>query len=74
MAEILLPKQEVAKLTYKEIEEAIKLLRRDFEDELSSSLNLRRASAPLFVDVSTGLNDTLSGHERSVSFDIPVCL
>ncbi len=70
MTRTILPKQEIFKLTYKEIEEAIKVIRRDFEDELASSLNLRRASAPLFVDVSTGLNDTLSGRERSVSFDI----
>ncbi len=70
MNRTILPKQEVVKLSYRDMEEEIKLIRRNFEDLLSSSLNLRRASAPLFVDVSTGLNDTLSGHERSVSFDI----
>jgi aspartate--ammonia ligase len=37
---------------------------------LSRRLNLRRVSAPLFVDPSTGLNDNLNGYERPVSFGI----
>jgi len=35
------------------------------------ALNLKRVSAPLFVDPATGLNDDLNGIERPVSFDIP---
>lgn len=50
---------------------AIGLLKRLFEDTLGGSLNLRRVSAPLFVEASTGLNDDLNGVERPVSFDIP---
>ena len=34
---------------------AIGLLKRTFEDTLSSALNLKRVSAPLFVDPDTGL-------------------
>jgi aspartate--ammonia ligase len=41
-----------------------------FEDNLSLALNLRRVSAPLFVDPKTGLNDDLSGVERAVEFNI----
>jgi len=37
---------------------------------LSEALNLRRVSAPLFVEPSSGLNDNLSGKERPVIFDI----
>ena len=38
---------------------------------MGGSLHLRRVSAPLFVEASTGLNDDLNGVERPVSFDIP---
>ncbi len=52
-------------------QKAISLLKRLFADDLSGALNLRRVSAPLFVEGSTGLNDDLNGVERAVSFDIP---
>ncbi len=52
-------------------QKAIGLLKRVFEDTLCGSLHLRRVSAPLFVEASTGLNDDLNGVERAVSFDIP---
>ncbi|MBQ5584429.1 MAG: aspartate--ammonia ligase, partial [Ruminiclostridium sp.] len=42
-----------------------------FEDTLCGNLHLRRVSAPLFVEASSGLNDNLSGKERPVSFDVP---
>ncbi len=35
-----------------------------------SILNLKRVSAPLFVEPQTGLNDDLNGVERPVEFDI----
>ncbi len=50
---------------------AIGKLKRIFEDNLAEKLNLKRVSAPLFVDPNTGMNDNLSGVERPVSFDIP---
>jgi aspartate--ammonia ligase len=49
---------------------AISILRRRFEKNLCVALNLKRVSAPLFVDPDTGLNDDLNGHERPVRFDI----
>ena len=49
---------------------AIGLIKRSFEINLCQSLNLKRASAPLFVDNSRGLNDDLNGYERPVSFEI----
>ncbi len=52
-------------------QKAIGLLKRLFEDTLCGALHLRRVSAPLFVEASTGLNDDLSGVERAVSFEIP---
>ena len=52
-------------------QKAIGLPKRLFEDNLGGALHLRRVSAPLFVEASTGLNDDLNGVERAVSFDIP---
>ena len=52
-------------------QKAIGLLKRVFEDTLAGALNLRRVSAPLFVEAATGLNDDLNGVERPVSFDVP---
>lgn len=57
-------------LTVKETEKAIELLRDYFQNEFAKNLALNRISAPLFVEVSTGLNDNLSGTEKAVSFDI----
>ena len=50
---------------------AIEFIKHNFQIELSHALNLRRVSAPLFVQRDSGLNDNLNGHERPVSFDIP---
>ena len=49
---------------------AIGDLKQTFQRELASALNLKRATAPLFVDPASGLNDNLNGVERPVSFDI----
>ena len=59
------------KLSLYETQAAISLIKRTFQDHLSQSLNLKRVSAPLFVDPMSGLNDDLNGVERAVTFDIP---
>lgn len=58
-------------LTLYETQNAIGLIHQNFEEHLSQILNLKRVSAPLFVDPKTGLNDNLSGVERPVSFEVP---
>ena len=50
---------------------AISLIKRTFQDTLSTILSLKRVSAPLFVQPGVGLNDNLNGIERPVTFDIP---
>ncbi len=50
---------------------AIAYIKQTFQSELSSALNLKRVSAPLFVTEESGLNDNLNGYERPVSFDVP---
>lgn len=59
-----------SKLDLIQTEKAIKFVKDNFEAELSRVLELTRVSAPLFVAQNSGLNDSLSGVERSVSFDI----
>lgn len=66
----ILPKKEVPTLNYITLEMGIKLVKDTFERKLANRLNLTRVSAPLFVEVNTGLNDDLNGIERSVCFDI----
>lgn len=53
-----------------ETQKAIKLIKNNFEKNLSELLLLSRVSAPLFVDPNTGLNDNLSGKEKAVSFNL----
>jgi aspartate--ammonia ligase len=53
-----------------ETQEAIALVKDTFSDFLAKALNLKRVSAPLFVEASSGLNDDLNGVERPVSFEI----
>ncbi|MDU5372781.1 aspartate--ammonia ligase [Anaerococcus vaginalis] len=49
----------------------IKEIKDFFQINLSNNLNLKRVSAPLFVEDSTGLNDNLSGVEEPVKFTLP---
>ena len=70
MKRLYIPKNYESSLSIFETQEAIKYIRDNFEKKLCKKLNLTRVSAPLFVLPSTGLNDNLSGVERSVSFDI----
>ena len=58
-------------LSLYETQSAIGFIQQTFQFELSRRLHLMRATAPLFVNPATGLNDNLSGKERAVSFDIP---
>ncbi len=59
------------RLNLYETQSAIGFIKQTFQFELSRRLHLMRATAPLFVDPATGLNDDLNGVERPVSFDIP---
>ena len=60
-----------SKLGLYETQSAISLIKSTFQDALAAVLNLKRVSAPLFVDPADGLNDNLNGYERPVRFDIP---
>jgi aspartate--ammonia ligase len=57
-------------LSLYETQVAIGAIKQLFEANLSRALELKRVSAPLFVEPQTGLNDDLNGVERPVEFDI----
>ena len=71
MNNTMIPAGYQPKLSLYETQAAISLIKRTFQDHLAQALNLKRVSAPLFVEPSSGLNDDLNGVERPVSFDIP---
>ncbi len=70
MSKVIVPKGYQSVLNMYDTQTAIGLLKRTFEERLCLALNLKRVSAPLFVDPTTGLNDDLSGKERPVKFDL----
>jgi len=71
MDKTVIPQGYAPLLNLYDTQKAIGILKRLFQDDLGGALHLRRVSAPLFVEASTGLNDDLNGVERPVSFDIP---
>ena len=60
-----------SKLSVYETQLAIVSIKELFQKNLSSQLELKRVSAPLFVAADSGLNDDLNGTERAVTFDVP---
>ncbi|MBR0419924.1 MAG: aspartate--ammonia ligase [Erysipelotrichaceae bacterium] len=50
---------------------SIRFIKSTFEDKLTKALHLKRVSAPLFVEKSTGLNDDLDGKAQAVNFTAP---
>ena len=66
-----IPKDYRPRLAVYETQTVIDYIKRTFQMNLAIELNLRRVSAPLFVQGDSGLNDNLNGVERPVEFDIP---
>lgn len=71
MSKVYIPQDYHTPLSVYEMQRAIEFIKSNFQVNLSNALNLRRVSAPLFVDENSGLNDNLNGVERPVSFHIP---
>ncbi len=71
MSRFMIPKQYQPKLGLYDTQAAIEFIKQSFVGYLTKALNLRRVTAPLFVDSESGLNDNLNGTERAVTFDIP---
>lgn len=67
---LIIPKNYKTVLDNYDMQNAIDKIRSAFQKELSKSLNLKRVSAPLFVNKNTGINDDLTGKEEPVGFSI----
>ncbi len=70
MSKIILPEGYKPALNLYDTQRAIGTVKRLFADTLCATLSLKRVSAPLFLEASTGLNDDLNGVERKVTFTI----
>ncbi len=70
MQRLKIPPGYTPTLNLYETQEGIALIKATFTDFLTKALNLKRVSAPLFVEAKSGLNDDLNGVERPVSFDV----
>ncbi len=67
---LIIPKNYHQKLLSETTEQAIKIIKTNFQERLAEKLRLRRVTAPLFVLAGTGINDDLNGTERAVGFPI----
>ena len=66
---LILPSNYKSVLNIIETQQAIKDIKDFFEQQLAINLNLRRVSAPLFVDGDSGVNDDLSGIKQVLNFN-----
>ncbi|MBQ4046201.1 MAG: aspartate--ammonia ligase, partial [Lachnospiraceae bacterium] len=71
MAKTIIPEGYKSSLGLYDTQKAIGMIKQIFQVKLCAALHLKRATAPLFVDPATGLNDDLNGVERPVTFDVP---
>ena len=58
---LIIPENYKSSLNLYDTQASISFIKKHFEDKLSTALNLKRVSAPLFVEKSSGLNDDLDG-------------
>ena len=58
------------KLTLRQTQKAIKVIKDTFQVLLAQNLHLERVTAPVLVTGGTGINDDLSGVERKVDFTV----
>lgn len=68
---IIIPQGYKSSLNLYDTQASISFIKKHFEDKLTRSLNLKRVSAPLFVEKQSGLNDDLDGKAQAVNFTAP---
>ena len=68
MGKVIIPQGYASKLSLRDTQRAIKIIKDTFQMRLAQSLNLERISAPLMVTKESGINDDLNGVERKVHF------
>lgn len=70
MASLIIPENYHSALNAIQTEEAIKIIKDNFENMLAGKLNLTKVSAPLFLRPDSCLNDDLNETEHTVQFDV----
>ena len=70
MSYLIIPENYKPLMSIQQTEQGIKLIKEFFQQNLSTGLQLRRVTAPLFVLKGMGINDDLNGVERAVTFPI----
>ncbi len=70
MQGLIIPDGYRSELDHHETQVAVQTVKKFFEETLSSQLNLLPVCAPLFVTPDLGMNDTLKGVEKPVTFQI----
>ena len=68
---VYIPEEYRSSLDLYDTQASIRFIKSTFEDKLTKALHLKRVSAPLFVEKSTGLNDDLDGKAEAVNFTAP---
>lgn len=66
-----IPSNYQSSLNLYDTQKAISFIKKTFEKNLAEALNLKRVSAPLFVEKNSGLNDDLDGKAEAVKFSVP---
>ena len=66
MSYLIIPENYRPLMSMRQTEQGIKLIKEFFQQNLSTGLQLRRVTAPLFVLKGMGINDDLNGVERAV--------
>ena len=59
-----------SKLSERDTQKAIKMIKDEFQVRLAKALHLDRVTAPIMVEAGKGINDDLNGVERKVEFTI----
>ncbi len=60
----------VPKLSLRQTQQAIKVIKDTFQVLLAQNLHLERVTAPVLVTADSGINDDLNGVERKVAFSV----
>ena len=70
MRKLFIPQNYSPKMSLRETQKAIKIIKDTFQVEFAKALNLDRVTAPVIVRSDSGINDDLNGVERKVQFDL----
>jgi len=70
VSNLQIPSGYKSKMSLRQTQKAIKIIKDTFQTGFSKALNLDRITAPVIVRSDSGINDDLNGIERKVKFDL----